>query len=227
MQLQQVKRAVDLARQPDVVDQLRDRADAAVRRGFRALRELVGDVRPSEHRPGDVRANGALQTPLDRGRLGPKSGGSSAAVACSSVSSRSVWPAPHNTRQYDILSGIVVDTADRRRGTRCHRRTPTSNSPTTSSEYRELAAELATIGLIHSGSVTRRYTRCATPGCKCHADPPQPHGPYYQWTAKINGKTVTRRLSETRGGALPGMDRQRPPTTTPHRTDAPDRRQSH
>ena len=63
--------------------------------------------------------------------------------------------------------------------------------------YRELAAQLATIGLIHSGSVTRRYTHCGTPGCKCHADPPQPHGPYYQWTAKINGKTVTRRLNET------------------------------
>ena len=63
--------------------------------------------------------------------------------------------------------------------------------------YRELAAELATIGLIHSGSLTRRYTRCATPGCKCHADPPQPHGPYFQWTAKVNGKTVTRRLSQT------------------------------
>jgi hypothetical protein len=62
--------------------------------------------------------------------------------------------------------------------------------------YRELAAELATIGLIHSGSITRRYTRCATPGCKCHADPPQPHGPYYQWTAKVNGKTVTRRLTK-------------------------------
>ncbi|MDQ3770369.1 MAG: hypothetical protein M3370_12965 [Actinomycetota bacterium] len=61
--------------------------------------------------------------------------------------------------------------------------------------YRELAAELATIGLIHSGSVTRRYTRCGTPSCRCHADPPQPHGPYYQWTTKVNGKTVTRRLS--------------------------------
>src|SRR5450755_715327 len=77
--------------------------------------------------------------------------------------------------------------------------------PTTTTErladyetrYRELAAELAGIGLIHSGSVTRRYTRCATPGCKCHADPPQPHGPYYQWTAKVNGKTVTRRLTKT------------------------------
>ena len=27
--------------------------------------------------------------------------------------------------------------------------------------------------------------------------PPQLHGPYWQWTAKVNGKTVTRRLSET------------------------------
>jgi hypothetical protein len=62
--------------------------------------------------------------------------------------------------------------------------------------YRELAAQLPTIGLIHSGSITRRYTRCGTPSRKCHADPPQPHGPYYQWTAKVNGKTVTRRLTK-------------------------------
>lgn len=58
------------------------------------------------------------------------------------------------------------------------------------------AAQLATIGLIHAGSVTRRYTHCGTPGCKCHAEPPQPHGPYYQWTAKINSKTITRRPRE-------------------------------
>lgn len=62
--------------------------------------------------------------------------------------------------------------------------------------YRELARQLADIGLIASGSVTRRYTRCGTPGCRCHADPPQPHGPYWQWTAKVDGKTVTRRLTE-------------------------------
>ena len=61
--------------------------------------------------------------------------------------------------------------------------------------YRELAGQLANVGLIYSGSIARRYTRCATPGCKCHADPPQLHGPYYQWTAKKNGKTVTRRLN--------------------------------
>lgn len=61
--------------------------------------------------------------------------------------------------------------------------------------YRELAAQLADIGMISSGSLTRRYTRCTSPGCKCRADPPQPHGPYWQWTRKIDGKTVTRRLT--------------------------------
>ena len=43
--------------------------------------------------------------------------------------------------------------------------------------------------------MTRRYTRCTSPGCRCNADPPAPHGPYWQWTAKVDGKTVTRRLT--------------------------------
>lgn len=62
-------------------------------------------------------------------------------------------------------------------------------------QYRELAAQIADVGIIASGSVTRRYTRCTSPGCRCNADPPAPHGPYWQWTAKVDGKTVTRRLT--------------------------------
>ena len=63
--------------------------------------------------------------------------------------------------------------------------------------YRELAAQLADLGYITAGSITRRHTRCANRNCRCHADPPQLHGPYWQWTAKVNGKTVTRRLTDT------------------------------
>jgi hypothetical protein len=62
--------------------------------------------------------------------------------------------------------------------------------------YRELARELAKIGFIAAGSVAPRYNRCGKPNCRCHGDPPRLHGPYYQWTAKVNGKTVNRRLSE-------------------------------
>jgi hypothetical protein len=61
--------------------------------------------------------------------------------------------------------------------------------------YRALAAQLADVGMITAGSLTRRYTHCTSPGCRCNAEPPQPHGPYWQWTAKVNGKTVTRRLT--------------------------------
>jgi hypothetical protein len=61
--------------------------------------------------------------------------------------------------------------------------------------YREIAAQIAEIGFVASGSIAARYNRCGTPGCRCHADPPQPHGPYWHWTAKVNGKTVNRRLN--------------------------------
>ena len=62
--------------------------------------------------------------------------------------------------------------------------------------YRQLAAKVADVGYIAAGSITSRYTRCGTPNCHCHADPPQMHGPYWQWTAKVDGKTVTKRLSQ-------------------------------
>jgi hypothetical protein len=65
------------------------------------------------------------------------------------------------------------------------------------SRYRELVAQLGDVGYIAAGSITCRHTRCGTPSCRCHADPPQMHGPYWQWTAKIDGKTVTRRLSQS------------------------------
>lgn len=60
--------------------------------------------------------------------------------------------------------------------------------------YRELAAQLAQIGFIRSGSLALRHNRCGKTNCRCHADPPQLHGPYWQWTAKVEGKTVNRRL---------------------------------
>jgi hypothetical protein len=62
--------------------------------------------------------------------------------------------------------------------------------------YRTLAAELATVGFISPGSVVLRYTSCGKPGCRCQGDPPRRHGPYYQWSRAVAGKTVSRRLGE-------------------------------
>ena len=61
---------------------------------------------------------------------------------------------------------------------------------------RQLAERLLPTGLISSGSVSTRYAPCGKPGCRCHSDPSQLHGPYWQWTTKVNGKTVTRNLNQ-------------------------------
>ncbi len=62
--------------------------------------------------------------------------------------------------------------------------------------YRRLAGQLAEVGWILKGSIVERHVPCGNPGCRCHADPPQLHGPYWQWSTAVNGKTVSRRLSE-------------------------------
>lgn len=62
---------------------------------------------------------------------------------------------------------------------------------------RNLVAQLADIGFISSGSVVRSFSPCGRANCRCHADPPQLHGPYWQWSYRpAGGKTVTRKLDE-------------------------------
>ena len=61
--------------------------------------------------------------------------------------------------------------------------------------YRELVSQLTEIGFFTAGSLLQRRTVCGTPSCPCHADAAQRHGPYWQYTRKVNGRTVTRRLS--------------------------------
>lgn len=61
--------------------------------------------------------------------------------------------------------------------------------------YQASRKQLLQVGLIASGSLLQRYTVCTNAGCRCHHAPAQRHGPYWQYTRKINGKTVTARLT--------------------------------
>src|SRR6267378_2557663 len=63
-------------------------------------------------------------------------------------------------------------------------------SPAQRAARNRIAAELA-----RAGTLTVRAYACGKPGCRCHADPPRLHGPYAEWTRKIAGKTITRRLT--------------------------------
>jgi hypothetical protein len=69
-----------------------------------------------------------------------------------------------------------------------------SVSPTRRQQARaaRITAELASLGPALPGTLIERHVRCGKPRCRCHADPPILHGPYWQWTRKVAGKTVTR-----------------------------------
>ena len=58
-------------------------------------------------------------------------------------------------------------------------------------EHQQLAAEFSKTGLLLDGTITKRRSKCGKPSCACHRDPDALHGPYYHWTAKQRGKTVT------------------------------------
>jgi len=70
-------------------------------------------------------------------------------------------------------------------------------SPAQQAARDRITAELAaTAGYALPGTLTVRSYPCGKHDCRCHADPARWHGPYAEWTRKIAGKTVTRRLTQ-------------------------------
>jgi hypothetical protein len=68
----------------------------------------------------------------------------------------------------------------------------------TRAEMTRLSKEIAGAarsGLALPGTLNQRFSKCGKPTCRCKADPPVLHGPYWSWTRKIDNKTVTRYLS--------------------------------
>ena len=68
--------------------------------------------------------------------------------------------------------------------------------------FRAAAERLAQIGCFCRGTVLSRRMACGKAGCRCRADPPVLHGPYFQWTRKVRGKTVTVRVTEDQATLL-------------------------
>ncbi|SPE50371.1 conserved hypothetical protein [Verrucomicrobia bacterium] len=62
-------------------------------------------------------------------------------------------------------------------------------------DYEAAKAQIQALGYILPGSLQKRLYRCGKPNCRC-ATHNLLHGPYYQWTRKIGGKTVNMNLEE-------------------------------
>jgi hypothetical protein len=62
-------------------------------------------------------------------------------------------------------------------------------------QYRALKDALAELGYFCKGTVLSRTMKCGREACPCATDPARRHGPYFEWTLKVDGKTEHHRLS--------------------------------
>jgi len=65
----------------------------------------------------------------------------------------------------------------------------------TDPRFRQASQELHLLGYFLKGTVLKRMMRCGHSNCACHRDPARRHGPYFEWTYKVKGKTVNVKLS--------------------------------
>ena len=72
---------------------------------------------------------------------------------------------------------------------------------------RVLAGKLARIDFVLHGSVVEHYMKCGRAGCRCMSEPPVLHGPYHDWTRRVDGKTVTVRLTRSQAAIVSGWIR--------------------
>jgi hypothetical protein len=61
--------------------------------------------------------------------------------------------------------------------------------------FQELKRGLDQLEYFCKGTVLKRMTKCGKAYCACLSDPTKRHGPYFELTYKVEGKTVNVRLS--------------------------------
>jgi hypothetical protein len=78
-------------------------------------------------------------------------------------------------------------------------RTRSTSTPSTIAKharrFQKLKRGLDQLEYFCKGTVLKRMTKCGKAYCVCRSDPDKRHGPYFELTYKIDGKTVNVRLS--------------------------------
>jgi hypothetical protein len=64
--------------------------------------------------------------------------------------------------------------------------------PSLEARIDKLKQEIVRLGDLRPGKLSQPYNVCGKADCRCKADPPQKHGPYYQLSFTRSGKSSTQ-----------------------------------
>jgi len=60
----------------------------------------------------------------------------------------------------------------------------------------EIKNNIMNLNFVLLGTILKKYKQCGKKSCRCMREKKYWHGPYYIWTRKENGKTITKTLSK-------------------------------
>ena len=78
-------------------------------------------------------------------------------------------------------------------------------APALQREIERIKKELAELGDLRPGSLSKQYNVCGKPACRCKASPPVKHGPYYQVSYTRKGRSGSMFV---RGGQVTRLRQQ-------------------
>lgn len=68
--------------------------------------------------------------------------------------------------------------------------------PSLEAQIEKLKQAIVRLGDLRPGKLSQQYNVCGKADCRCKADPPQKHGPYYQLSFTRKGKSSTQFVRE-------------------------------
>lgn len=63
-------------------------------------------------------------------------------------------------------------------------------------EISKIKKDLCSLDGLRPGSLTTQFNTCGKKSCRCKANPPQKHGPYYQLSLSRKGKSKTKFIKQ-------------------------------
>jgi hypothetical protein len=63
-------------------------------------------------------------------------------------------------------------------------------------QIQTIKRQIAALGDLRPGALSQQYNVCGKPGCRCKANPPLKHGPYYQISLTRHGKSSSQFVRE-------------------------------
>jgi hypothetical protein len=76
------------------------------------------------------------------------------------------------------------------------KKSETTPRPQVGTAIKDIRQAISQIDFACPGTLSKRWKQCGRPNCSCAHDPGKRHGPYYEWSRRVDGRLRHSLLTE-------------------------------